>query len=319
MSWQASLVKWLIKRKMQPADRAEGTFFGVTTDPRADIETAAEQVRRELDEWAASMPGPPKGTVVTRVVRETVRGEWIVAPDFPEDTGRAILYLHGGGFFWNNLAVARNMLGRLSRLTRARVFALEYRLAPACPYPAALDDAKAAIDWLRDDQDIRAENLFVGGESAGGGLAVSLLSLLAREGGTMPAAMFLFSPWSDLTVGGGGATANAGADPMLSAADLTWSAGLYLDGADAAAVSPLALDLAGLPPTVIQVGSTEILLDDSKRLAAAISDAGGTCRLEIWPGMHHVWQQQAFFLPEGREALATIANFICSTPASARN
>jgi len=253
-----------------------------------------------------------RGTSIDQIDTGRVCGEWIAAAGVPMEAKRIILYCHGGGYFWGNLPAMRNMLARLSSLAGARVFSLDYRLAPEAPFPAALDDAVAAYLWLIEDQHIDPGQLAVGGDSAGGGLTLSLMGALKEKGRFLPGAAFLFSPWTDLTVSGDSIEANAKNDPVITSAELQWAAQLYLNGKDGrtSLVSPLFSNLSGLPPILVQVGSTETLLDDSTRLADAVRGLDGRCTLEIWPHMHHVWQLNSFFLPEGRRALANVAHFV---------
>lgn len=312
MSLQAAIVRWAIRKKLRRSWPERDNLFGVTGLSNIGAMACVEPVRRALDATAMTFPGPMRGTTVDRTDAGVVHGEWIAAPEIPRDTKRVILYCHGGGYFWGNLRVPRNMLARLSKLAQARVFSLDYRLAPEAPFPAALDDAEAAFRWLIEERAIDPEHIIVGGESAGGGLALSLLLRLIKRDAQLPAGAVLFSPWTDLTMSGVSVAANAATDPVLSRTELFWAAEVYLNGADAqdALVSPLFASMEHLPPILLQVGSTEMLLDDSKRFADAVMAAGGRCTLEVWPKMHHTWQLHSYFLPEGRQALNSVAAFI---------
>lgn len=312
MSWQAALVRWVIRRKMRRGEPGDGALFGLKAASGMETTVAVRKIRNALDKSVASLPGPVRGTTIKQIDTGKFRGEWIIAPKVPMDTKRVIFYCHGGGYFWGNLSAPRNMLARLSGLTSARVFSLDYRLAPEDPFPAAFDDARAAYVWLMEDQRVDCRQLAVGGDSAGGGLALSLLAALHEHNQPSPGAAFLFSPWTDLTISGSSINANSNYDPVITGADLRWAARVYLKGADdkGGMASPLYSKLSDLPPILIQVGSTEILLDDARRLTDAVRRLNGPCHLEIWPNMHHVWQLHSFFLPEGRRALASVANFI---------
>jgi monoterpene epsilon-lactone hydrolase len=192
-----------------------------------------------------------------------------------------------------------------------RVLVLDYRLAPEDPFPAAVDDARAAYHWLLD-QGPAPEQVVVAGDSAGGGLTVALLLALRDAGQALPAAAVCLSPWADLLADGGSRKSKAKSDQVLTTADLLRSAALYLSGANPQTplASPLYGDLAGLPPLLIQVGSDEVLLDDATRLAEKARAAGVDVKLEVWPGMFHVWQMVSVFVPEGRQALAAIGRFV---------
>lgn len=312
MSLQAAIVRWAIRKTMRRSWPESDNIFGVTGVSTLDAAACVEPVRRALDATAATLPGPMRGTTVERVDAGPVNGEWIAAPRISSDTRRVILYCHGGGYFWGNLRTLRNMLARLSKLAQARVFSLDYRLAPEAPFPAAIDDAEATFRWLIKDQKVDPGQIIVGGESAGGGLALSLLLRLARQNLELPSAAVLFSPWTDLTMSGASVLANATTDSVLGRTELYWAAELYLNGTDPRdpLASPLFASLGHLPPILLQVGSTEMLLDDSKRFADAVTAAGGRCTIEVWPKMHHVWQLHSYFLPEGRRALKNVADFI---------
>ncbi len=311
MSWQAALVRWAIRRKMRRGTGGEDLIFGTAGRAELSREAFVKNVRAFLDQTVTSMPKPMRGTRVEPVRSGAARGEWVSVPRSTDQKAPVILYCHGGGYFWGSPLGQRNMLARISNLTGARVFWLDYRLAPEHPYPAALQDARAAYDWLIDDQGIDPQNLMVAGESAGGGLAMLLLADLREGQRPLPAGAFLFSPWTDLTMSGASVDTYDAHDAVVNRAELEWCADLFLSGPDAdpRPASPLFSDLSGLPPILIQAASTEVLLDDSRRLAEAVLSAGGRCDLAIWPDLHHVWQMHAFFLPEGRAALADVARF----------
>jgi len=225
-------------------------------------------------------------------------------------SGRQILFLHGGGYAVGSPGLYRHITWRFAEAAEGRVVALDYRLAPEHPFPAALDDAHAVwLACLASGADPR-RSAFIG-DSAGGGLALALALRLRDEGGPLPGAIAVISPWTDLAITG--ASAGPGAsDPMLNADDLPPVAAQYLAGADPRTpyASPLYGDPRGLPPTLIQVGSDEILLDDSVRMTNRMRDAGCDVTLEIWPRMPHVWHAFAPLLPESGEAIARIGAFI---------
>ena len=186
----------------------------------------------------------------------------------------------------------------------------DYRLAAEHPFPAALDDAVTVYRWLA--KRINPKRIAVVGDSAGGGLAFGTLYRLRDEGLPLPAAAVAISPWTDLALTGPSLQSNAAADPMMDVTRLPAFADCYLAGADARHpyASPLYGDPAGLPPTLIQVGSDEILRDDSLRMAERLKAAGCHAELEIWPRMPHAWHLYARILPEGRQAIARAGRFV---------
>ena len=235
--------------------------------------------------------------------------EWI---NTPAATASVLLYLHGGGYCLEATTVQQELIARLVHNMRCRALALDYRLAPEHPFPAALEDATAAYRWLLA-QGHAPKDIVLVGDSAGGGLAVAALIALRDAGMPLPAAALCFSPWFDLTLSGDSIQTQAAADPVLDAASLSRYARAYAAAAplEHPLISPLYADLRGLPPLLIQVGTAEILLDDATRLAAAAREVGVAVTLQVWEGLFHVFQM-APFLPETREALAKVAAFLAA-------
>lgn len=235
--------------------------------------------------------------------------EW--AADESAAGDQAVLYLHGGGYVIGSVRTHRVLMAGLSRASGARVLGLEYRLAPEHPFPAAVEDAVAAYRWLLR-QGYAPGRIAVAGDSAGGGLAVAMLAQARSYGLPLPSAAVCFSPWVDLEGIGDSMTANAGSSDMVERDGLLFMANAYLNGANPRAplAAPLYADLRGLPPTLIQAGGAETLLDDSTRLAEAARAAGVAVELDVWDDMIHVWQLFAPMLPEGRQALAQAGAFI---------
>jgi acetyl esterase/lipase len=222
-----------------------------------------------------------------------------------------ILYCHGGGYVVGSPRVYRRLAARLAALTGCDVAAIDYRLAPEHVYPAAPDDAIRAYRELLS-RGIDASSIVIAGDSAGGNLALVTL-LRARDLGLpLPGAGVLLSPWTDLTGSGASMQTNAKLDPMLPAQRIDEAARMYAPDADLGDpdISPLFGDFGGLPPLSIHVGTTEILLDDSQRLADRARQHGVRVELRTWHRMPHVFPMFADFLPEGRRALDEIAQFI---------
>jgi epsilon-lactone hydrolase len=276
---------------------------------RSGPHTTVEALRQQLDFLNRLVPGPPPGTEKTwhdaggaRAIRVAVRGSL---------DDRQILYLHGGGHVAGSPSLYRDFIWRVAAAAQARVLCLQYRLAPEHPFPAALDDAVNAYRWLiAEGADPRRTAVM--GDSSGGGLAFATLLRLRDEGVPLPAAAVALSPWTDLALTGPSLHRNSKADAMIRSDEAPRLADCYLAGADPRTpyASPLYGDPTGLPPTLIQVGNDEVLLDDSVRLAARMRAAGCEVELEVWPRMPHVWQVWARLMPEARQALERIGAFV---------
>ena len=268
---------------------------------------AIAQARHSFSAMEMLVPRPPASTRTTSVDAGGVKGNWIATPSSRAD--RHVLYLHGGGYRLGGTATYRHFTWRIATAARAQLLAIDYRLAPEHPFPAALEDALSAFRWLRQRG---AQTIVVMGDSAGGGLALALLLRLRDEGLLPPAAAVALSPWTDLALTGASLKRNAAADPMLNADDLPKFAADYLAGADPRNpyASPLYGDPTGLPPTLIHVGGDEILLDDAVRMAEKMRAAYCQVELQIWPRMPHVWHLLAPVLPEAKFAIAGIGDFV---------
>jgi monoterpene epsilon-lactone hydrolase len=263
---------------------------------RLQQQAGAGQPPPPLPQWRASFA--PAGRVypvpddvqVSDVTAGGVPAHWLTPPG--ADAGRVLLFLHGGGFALGSVRSDGELAARLGRASGMRVLFPEYRLAPEHPFPAAIDDVLAAWRWLRTDQGLSPGSLAVSGDSAGGGLAVSLLVAARDAGEALPAAAVLMSPTVDLTSSGASMTERAGEDPVSTPAMLRQFASDYLAGADPRTplASPLFAALAGLPPLLIQVGTADVLLSDSERLAAAAAAAGVDVTLQVGEGLPHVYQ-----------------------------
>ena len=235
--------------------------------------------------------------------------EWIVAPE--ADAGRVVLYLHGGGYIYGSIGSYRGWAARLSRLARARVLLLDYRLAPEHPFPAAVDDSLAAYRWLLAEG-VAPARLSIGGESAGGGLTVATLLALRDAGEPLPACSVCISPWVDLALTGESMQTRAAVDPLVDRPGLEDMATKYLHGADPRTplASPLFGELAGLPPLLVQVGDCEVLLDDAVQLAERAEAAGVEVIYECYDGMTHNFPLFGDILPDGARAAERIGGFI---------
>lgn len=273
------------------------------------LHKASVEQRRAAFEGAAAMVRLADDVRCEPVDAGGVAAEWIAAPG--GDAGRVIYYLHGGGYSMGSVKTHREMISRLSRAAGARALAIDYRLAPEDPFPAAVEDSLAAYRWLLSTGADPAQ-LVVAGDSAGGGLTVATLVALRDAGDPLPAAAVCLSPWVDMEGLGESMITKAEIDPMAQREDLLEAAKTYLGDADPRTplAAPLYADLAALPPLLIQVGGAETLLDDSTRLAERAKAADVDVTLEVWDDMIHVWQVFAAVLPEGQQAIDRIGEFI---------
>lgn len=252
-----------------------------------------------------------RGLRIEPVREESVRGEWLVAPS--ADESRVIFYIHGGGYVSCSAATHRPITAALARLGGRRVFSLDYRLAPEHRYPAALDDALAAYRWLLRERGLRPAAIALAGDSAGGGLVLATLLRARDEGLPMPSSAVCFSPWTDLAGASASVRENDGRCAMFRTENIDEFASAYLGGAsprEPYASPAYAENFAGLPPLLLQVGSTELLLDDARLVHEKILAAGGVSRLEVYEDVFHCWQMLEGIIPESRAALLSAARFI---------
>jgi acetyl esterase/lipase len=238
-----------------------------------------------------------------------VPAEWITTPEAVDE--RVIYYLHGGGYIMGSINTHREMISRISRAAGARALAIDYRLAPENPFPAAVEDSTGAYRWLLSTG-VDPARLVIAGESAGGGLTVATLVALRDAGDALPTAAACLSPWVDLECLGESMTTKAEVDPMVHREDILELAEAYLGDTHPRTplAAPLYADLRGLPALLIQVGTAEVLLDDSTRLAERARSAGVDVILEPWDDMFHMWHFFAAMLPEGQQAIDRIGEFI---------
>ena len=253
---------------------------------------------------------PPAGCSIERVNAGGPEALWVNAS---ENKDRAtILYFHGGAYSMGSASTYLGITGMLSELCGLRVLSVDYRLAPEHPFPAAVDDAVSAYRWLLQ-QGVPAKSIVIGGDSAGGGLTFATMIELKNKGVQLPAAIFTISPWVDLAHTGETIETKADVDPMFTKSGMIYMAKLYADKTDLLSplISPLYADLSGLPPVLIHVGTSEMLLSDSRRMAEALRKAGVDCMLKEWEDLFHVFNT-VVYIPESRIANEEIATFIKS-------
>jgi acetyl esterase/lipase len=266
---------------------------------------------RGLTDFFVESQKVPAGTEIDPVAVGDLAAEWVRAPGVRTDA--AVLYLHGGGFVMGAPATHRELAARLSAATGAPLLSLDYRLAPEHPFPAAVEDAVAAYRWLLGEGHA-PDRLAIGGDSAGGSISLQALIRMRDEGTDLPAAAFLMSPATDLRCEGESFTSKAGVDPLLTREMCLMTASLYAGDADPD--TPLLClaraDLTGLPPLCVHVGEHDLLLSDSTRLADQARSCGVEVELRTFPGMWHVFQAAARFVPEARASIEGMGRFVAA-------
>jgi acetyl esterase/lipase len=271
------------------------------------------QRRKDFDARASEYKIAPDVTVEP-VTANGVRAEWTSTPG--DDRDSALLWLHGGGYVIGSLVSHRHVVSEAGRAAKAWALALDYRLAPEHPFPAAVEDAVAGYRYLLA-RGIRPGRIAIAGDSAGGGLVVAAMLAIRDAGLAQPACGWCVSPWVDMEAIGESMSSRAAADPMVQRDGLLEMAKLYLGTADPRSplAAPIYADLKGLSPLLIQVGAAETLLDDAIRLAKVAGAADVRVDLQIWPEMVHVWH---LFHPElraGRQAIEAGGAYVRGTMA----
>lgn len=294
-SWQFRLMWWLLAGRLQKQTAVR-------------LHENVDETRRSMEKLGARAR-LPAGCCAEPVTIASLTAEWVI-PSQAVD-GRAILYLHGGAYCLGSARSHRFLGGYVARAAQCRVLLLDYRLAPEHPFPAAVDDAVAAYRWLLAEG-YQPDDLTIMGDSAGGGLALAALLALRDAKERLPGTAVCISPWTDLAGTGDSMTGKRQADVLLTPELLARYAAWYGNGRDLThpLISPHYASLAGLPRLLIQVGENEILLDDATRLAARARADGVDITLEVWPGMVHVWHALAALIPESRQAIGRIGEFV---------
>lgn len=265
--------------------------------------------------WEKRMPERRKAKGIDcSLVREgLVRGEWQTPGHL--QSSACILYLHGGGYMLGSPGVYRGVTSRLAQLSGAKLFSLDYRLAPEHPFPAAVEDALAAYRWLLE-QGIGAQSIVLAGDSAGGGLALALIHALIARKGDLPGGAVVFSPYADLLATGDSIRENSDCCAMFRGEIIPQAASFYLQGQDACSplASPLYGDFDGFPPLWIHVSDTEIVRDDGIRIAEKADRAGVAVNLRIWRNQPHAWPVFYPLLPEADDCLREAAHVMGQMP-----
>jgi epsilon-lactone hydrolase len=301
MSWQSALACWYLRRQFRPE----------TLKPRIDVERARALTAKRV--WSPRVPRDWRLRELSGAQDAPLRGEWLerAVGATVSAADPTVLYCHGGGYYFCSPRTHRSIVFGLATRANASIFSLDYRLAPEHRFPAALDDALAAYRALIA-MGTSPGSIVIAGDSAGGGLALATLVALRDAGDPLPAGGLLFSPWTDLAATGATIRTNDSADPMFCGAAIKLATQVYLGDTPPTHpyASPVYADLHGLPPLFIMAGSTEVLLDDSQRVADNARAAGVDCEFEVWKNMPHVWPVFAPFIPEANRALDHAAAFV---------
>lgn len=294
----------MAKDPMRPIDEVREMLASLVGGP----DTPFMERRAQAEKFAAAFVKPPDIEIVADAL-DGIAVEWIV-PEHAHPS-RVFFHLHGGGYVLGNPAGSRGFTSLFAKLAQCRVASIDYRLAPENPFPAAVNDAVRAYRALLA-QGHDAGDIAIGGESAGGGLAIATLVAARRQDLVMPASLIAISPWTDMRCEADSFRTKAAVDPLLTSRSLKEMADAYLAGADPLndRASPALADLSGLPPMLIHVGSEEVLLDDSLALLEAAAMSRVDAQLVVWAGMIHVWHMFHAMLPQGGEAIAALAAFV---------
>ena len=296
-----------------PSSEHEALVASLKSRPAGPPPDSIDAMRAGLASLASAFEGIPlpEGVRQEPVTPGGVPGFWFRSADARSDG--AMLYLHGGGYVMGSVATHRSLIARLALATGLPVLALDYRLAPEHPFPAAIDDVCTAYRWLRD-RGIAAARVVFAGDSAGGGLVLGSLVALRDAGEPMPVAAVALSPLADLELSGDSARSGID-DPMVDVEQTRLMAAAYLGSGPSARdprASPIQADYKGFPPLLLEVGTREILLDDARRVAEQARRAGVPVELFVGEGLTHVWQLHPH-LPEAAESVARIARFVDRT------
>ena len=266
-----------------------------------------DQLRKETENAGSSIP-LPKNIKYKSVVAGNVNAEWITCGEVNEN--RIFMFMHGGGYYRGSIAATRATVARISAEAKIKCLSIDYRLAPEHPFPAAINDTYSAYEWLVNEG-INPEHIIVSGQSAGGGLCLALLLKIKDKNFSQPKGAVALSPWTDLYQTGKTMVTNEKIDPIISKKYLDRFAKLYFPDSYNMSylASPIIGELSGLPDILIQVGSAETMLDDSKRFYKKAKKANVNVKLEIWEDMFHGWHSNAHILNDADKAIKNIGNF----------
>lgn len=252
----------------------------------------------------------PRNAEVVQVHADDVPCEWVICADELHQD-RVFIYLHGGGYFFGSARSHRGLTWRISQAGKMKVLAVDYRQPPDYQYPAPLWDTVRVYRWLLK-RGYEPQNIFIGGDSAGGNLTLAALQKFRELGLPMPAGAVCISPWADLSSTGDSLHENARHEPMIPVSVLKFLARVYAgeNSPRDPMLSPVYADYTGFPPLLVQVGSTEVLLSDAQRVAEGARRARVPVQLSVYEEMMHVFQAAAYFIPEGKDAVREIGRFV---------
>jgi monoterpene epsilon-lactone hydrolase len=296
-----SIRLWLVKRQIRKLFRPKQNDHATPTE-------VGEHFVKTLTALEPKFPRPPKSAHIETESADGVLGDWIWAPGACDD--RILFYIHGGGYAWGSPHAYHEFGYQLSKACKAKVFLLDYGLAPDTVAPTQLKQSLAAYDHVCTAYP--DASIAIGGDSAGGGLAQSTLIAVRDSSRKMLCGAALIAPWVDLTGAGDSMQSNFEKETMLDARAISHGADEFRGklSADDPIVSPLFAEQSDMPPMLLQVGQDEILRDDSVRLAEKVNAAGGCATLKIWPKVYHVWHRAAALVPESRRAIKELADFL---------
>ena len=265
------------------------------------------QLRKET-ETAGTLIPLPENIKYKSVVAGNVNSEWITCGEVNEN--RIFMFMHGGGYYRGSIAAARGTVARISAEAKVKCLSINYRLAPEHPFPAAIDDTYSAYKWLINEG-TSPKQIIVSGQSAGGGLCLALLLKIKENNFFQPLGAVALSPWTDLSQTGKTMVTNEKIDPVISKQYLDRFAKLYFPNSYKMSylASPIIGELSGLPDMLIQVGSAETMLDDSKRFFEKAKKANVNAKLEIWEDMFHGWHANAHILKDAEDSIKSIGKF----------
>jgi acetyl esterase/lipase len=262
--------------------------------------------RNYMDAVGAKTSRLPEDVVVAR---QPTMPELVTLVPPAAAAAAVVLYLHGGGYVFGSFATHGMLMAKLAKAARMPVVHVEYRLAPEHPYPAALEDALFAYQWVRENYP-RAK-VYVGGDSAGAGLTLALMQKLRADAILLPDAIFLFSPWADLSGTSQAVKNNVRTEYMLAESGLHQAAAAYAPCGDVKdpMLSPIHADYTGIPPMLVQFVPHEILADDARIVIARAQAAGVSVTVSQWPGNAHAFQTLGN-LRDADKAIAEVAQWL---------